>query len=87
MAEKHKKTVQTIKQKLQLTEKLKKGDLPTKLAKDYCTGVQTVLDINKNKTKLVVFAKNCNSCAASSKQKKVLLSGCQVTHVKQVSNI
>lgn len=29
--------------------------------KNYFTGVQTVRDINKNKTKLVRFARNCDS--------------------------
>ena len=51
----------TLKQKLELpvTEKFEKGESVKKLANDYGIGVQTVIDIKKNKEKLIEFSRNC----------------------------
>jgi len=57
----------TIQQKLELHEKSVKEELATKVAKDRCTGVQTVCDINKNNTNLVEFERNCDSGGGPSK--------------------
>jgi hypothetical protein len=46
MAEKCKKTVLTVKQKLELIEKSENRKWATKLAKDYGIGIQTCYRIN-----------------------------------------
>jgi hypothetical protein len=66
MADKFKKILLTIKQKLQLIAKFRKGKLMTKLANDYGTGLQTKCDI-KNKTKFMKFARGCSGNAEFSK--------------------
>jgi hypothetical protein len=49
MAEKHKKIVLTVKQKLRLIEKFENGKSATKLAKDYGIWMQALHDIKNNK--------------------------------------
>jgi hypothetical protein len=66
MAEKHKKIVLTIKQKLQLIEKFENRESATKLVKDYEIGIQIVRGIKNNKMKLMGFVRDCDSGAGPS---------------------
>lgn len=68
---KRKKNMLTIKEKLELIEKYETGTSATKLAKEYCIGVQTVRDISKNKSKLEKFARDCDSGAGPSRRKSM----------------
>ena len=69
MAEKRKKVLLTLKQKLELLEKFENGEFVKKLANDYGIGVQTVRDIKKNKEKLIELTRNCSSEAGPAKRK------------------
>jgi hypothetical protein len=63
MAEKHKKIVLVVKQKLKLIEKFENGESAIKLAKDYGIQIQTIHDIKNNKMKFMKFVRDCNSVA------------------------
>jgi hypothetical protein len=71
MAEKLKKTVPTVKQKLKLIEKFENGESVTKLTKDYGVRMQTVCDIKKNKIKEKEFVRDCDSGAGPSNCKSM----------------
>jgi hypothetical protein len=66
MAEKQKKIVLTVKQKLKLIEKFESSELATKWAKDYGIGIHMVCDIKNNKMKLMEFVRDCDSGAGPS---------------------
>jgi hypothetical protein len=71
MAEKDKKTVLTVKQKLKLIKKSENGDLATKIVKGYGIGIQTACNIKNNKMKLMEFARDCDSGAGPSNGKSM----------------
>jgi hypothetical protein len=77
MAEKHKKTVLTAKQKLELIEKYEKGESAIKLAKGYGIGIQTVRDIKNNKIMSMGFVRDCNSGARPSNHTSMENSSCE----------
>jgi hypothetical protein len=66
MAEKQKKIVLTVKQKLRVIEKFENGESVTKLSKDYGIGIQIIRDIKNNKMKLMEFVWDCDSGAGPS---------------------
>jgi hypothetical protein len=65
MAEKCTKTVMTVKQKFNLTQKLEYMELVTQLPTDYGIGTQTTCEIKNNKMKLMEFVRNCDDSGAS----------------------
>ncbi|KAG8235509.1 hypothetical protein J437_LFUL015743 [Ladona fulva] len=71
MAEKRKKIVLTIKEKLEVVDRFEKGEPAAKLAKEYGIGEQTVRDIKKNKNKLIEFSSQSGNGQGSSKRKSM----------------
>lgn len=69
MSLKRKRTVLTIKQKLEIVEKLEKGESANRIASDYSVGVQTVRDIKNNKAKIQEFVAASDSGEGPSKRK------------------
>lgn len=55
MAKQWKKIVLAMKQNLELIEQVENGESAATLARAYAIGVQTVVDIKKNKRKLEEF--------------------------------
>ena len=86
---KRRKTVLTIKQKLDAVSRLEKGESARKLALELDIGIQTVRDFKKQKQKLVEFTHDCDIGAASTTRKVVNkssfenLDACMIQWVKQ----
>lgn len=74
MSNNRKRVVVTVKQKLQLIEMSEKGKSTSKLSEEYGVGAQTVRDIIKQKRKLEVFTRDCDSNAGPSTRKTMKTS-------------
>lgn len=71
MAEKRKKVVLTIAQKLEMISKLENGASRKQMCLDYGIGETTVRDILKNKEKLLNFASMSDSASGMKKRKSM----------------
>jgi hypothetical protein len=85
MAEKCKKIVLTVKQKLKLTKKFENRELVTKLARDYRIGIQIICDIKNNKMKLMEFVRDCDSGAGRFNPKNMKKSSHKEVNVAFLS--
>lgn len=69
MAEKRKKVVLTITQKLQIISKIENGASRKQMCLEYDIGEATVRDILKQKDKLLTFASMSNNASGMKKRK------------------
>ncbi|XP_064421026.1 jerky protein homolog-like [Latimeria chalumnae] len=74
MSGKHKHVVLTIKDKLEIIEKLEEGSSSKQLSLIYEIGETTVRDIKKNKEKILTYASSLDSTSGLSKRKSMKLS-------------